>query len=156
MDPKKNPGGAIPSTSLVELPPPPPAYEPKDAKFATLSLHKTDRIRLLQFPPQEVEKLRILIDSAWLDGIQNVRDYGGSFELKLKGNPWTGSKNDKAKHLLRTLFQGLYDMGWVFDAGISLAKKADAKGELSIQLRDCPYYSRYSAVPKTRRDPPRA
>ncbi|KAJ9661492.1 hypothetical protein H2198_001872 [Neophaeococcomyces mojaviensis] len=128
MDSKKSPGGTTLPTSAAEAAPPPP-YEIKETRFATLSLHQTDRIRLLQFTPEEVDNIRSLVESAWADGIQAARDYGESSELKLKGTPWAGFKNDKQKPLLRTLFEGLYGMGWILDASISIAKTANAKGK---------------------------
>src|SRR6516164_6466171 len=70
----------------------PPAYVESSFKtsFASISLHRTDRIRLLQFPPEDITAIRNVMKENWIDGIQDERTYAKSHEFKCLGNPWSG------------------------------------------------------------------
>lgn len=51
--------------------------------FASLSMHMTDRLRLLQFPVGTIEIIRATITANWPRGVQATRDYYGSHEFKV-------------------------------------------------------------------------
>ena len=57
-----------------------------------VSTHETDKIRLVNAPPEETEQLtdviRQAVARAWPQGVQREQVYGGSQELKLKGRPF--------------------------------------------------------------------
>lgn len=55
------------------------------SKFASLSLHQNDKIRLLDFPNEAVEVVKSAIRTGWPYGLQDQRHVHGSTELKLKG-----------------------------------------------------------------------
>jgi len=55
--------------------------------------YRTDRVRLLNAPPGIVTHIEAAICSGWVKGIQDQRDYGGSHEFKIKGNPWCALKS---------------------------------------------------------------
>lgn len=112
----------------------PPAYSSFDVSFASVSLHMTDRIRFLQFPDSDLPRLTDIVAGAWSNGIQSTREYAGSFEIKLKGNPWTHAHpsispgDNQARRLIRILLEGLYNMGWVFDINVRTCRKPNEKG----------------------------
>lgn len=111
--------------------PPPYETDPYRYKFAVISFNMTDRIRLIQFPVADIDRIRDLIRLAWPDGVQNTRMYNVAYEFQLKGTPWfhNPSGNVKARKLIRMLLQGLYEIGWVHDAAVTMGKKANEKGE---------------------------
>ena len=89
--PEKPPGG--PS----EHPQPPsyssgpsypvPTYAPFSTAFASLSLHRSDRIRCLQFPTSDIDGIRAAIKGSYPFGIQREQPYGPSHEFKLNSYP---------------------------------------------------------------------
>jgi hypothetical protein len=103
-------------------------------RFASVSLHMTDRIRLLRFPEGDVSRIQGIIRSSWQRGIQDLRVYDQSNEIKLHGNPWgqnyaTAQKLD-ARRLMMGLIRGLFDMGWILKAAVDISKKEYDKGPL--------------------------
>lgn len=108
----------------------PPPYQTSlySSKFAVISMNMTDRLRLIQFPPADIARIQELVRRAWPGGIQDSRTYNVAHELKLKGHPWTS--NSGSRNFMRILLQGLYEMGWVYDAAVMLGRKQKQKGEL--------------------------
>lgn len=99
--------------------------------FASVSLHMTDRIRLLRFPQSDVSDIQNLVRSSWQRGIQDLRVYDQSNEIKLCGNPWSqnyGDQRTEARRLVKGLLQGLFDMGWILRAAVDISKKEFDKG----------------------------
>src|SRR5277367_7200981 len=72
----------------------PPAYDESAFKgiFASLTLYKNDRIRLLQFPPDDIASIRDVIKQHWPSGIQEERAAATSHEFKCLGTPWSTGK----------------------------------------------------------------
>jgi len=112
----------------------PPPYQTSlyASKFAVISMNMTDRLRLLQFPPADIARIQVLIERAWPGGIQSSRTYNVAHEFKLKGNPWSSHEvwKVKSRRFMRMLLQGLYEMGWVHDAAVTMGRKQQQKGEL--------------------------
>lgn len=119
-------GSRNPDAKQAVAPPPEPTVESTfQSKFASLSLHKGDLIRLLDFPEAAIELIRQAIRSAWPSGLQDEREAYGSFELKLKGYPWLG-RGDEAMHarrLMRSIFENLFDAGWILSLSTDVTKK---------------------------------
>lgn len=115
--------------------PAPPAYSStRTGSFATVSLHRFDRIRFVQFPDHDLPRILDIVTTSWSNGIQGTTQYAESFEIKLKGNPWNHATSgaipgDKqARRLIRQLLEGLYNLGWLFDTGVRLCRKPNEKG----------------------------
>lgn len=120
---------------------PPPAYNasvgssaaaattttPFQTSFASLSLHMSDRIRLVQFPPDDIAAVRAVLRSAWREGLQAERPYSVSYEFKLRGRPWSGSGTGSyavpAILLMRDVFACLYARGWIMTASTDISRK---------------------------------
>ncbi len=125
---------------------PPPAYDatvgsssssaatPFQTSFASLSLHMSDRLRLVQFPPDDVSAVRDVLRGVWRDGIQAERPYSVSHEFKLRGRPWSGSGTGSyavpAMVLMREVFARLYARGWVLTASTDISRKEYDKDTL--------------------------
>jgi len=121
------------SDHTVPFAPPPYETSPYSCKFAIISFNMTDRVRLIQFPTADIDRISDLVRRAWPDGIQNTRAYNVAFEFKLKGTPWSHNLpgNVKGRNFVRTLLQGLYEMGWVHDSAVTFSSKPTEKGEPS-------------------------
>ncbi|KAL3708032.1 hypothetical protein TMatcc_006015 [Talaromyces marneffei ATCC 18224] len=116
-----------PSSSLQ----PPPSH----TKLACLSLHMSDRIRLLNFHPLNFhpEHIRIITDvvrANAVKGVQDVRLYDQSTEIKLAGYPWISGgyrplPEDRvgAIKVMIAMLKTLYDLGWVVQFASDIWRK---------------------------------
>ncbi|KAK2590596.1 hypothetical protein QQS21_011719 [Conoideocrella luteorostrata] len=137
-----------PSTSASAPPPPPPpppGYSPDETfrtSFGSLSLHMSDRIRVIQFPSEDVDAIRATILRCWVKGIQAERPYSVSREFKLRGNPWigvgTGPDAVPAQILMRELFACLYERGWIMTASTDISRKKGDKDTLIFRKQPVP------------------
>ena len=100
--------------------------------FACVSLNMMDRLRFMRFPQQQLPQIEEAVRRLWPRGIQAIRPYGGSHEVKLRGNPWSGTGWGPDKIQARALISGLmgelYTMGWVLKCSVDLSKKEKDKG----------------------------
>ncbi|KAK9371464.1 uncharacterized protein V1513DRAFT_455682 [Lipomyces chichibuensis] len=110
--------------------------------FASLSMHMTDRIRLLRFSDRDVTQILNIIRDAWPRGIQDYRDYDAAKEVKLYGNPWSCSawsdEKTEARRLLCQILRGLFDMGWILQASVDISKKKYDKDTLLFRYQQPP------------------
>lgn len=60
--------------------------DPEPSLFA-MSFNMRDRIRIIDFP-HFMPNLKEAVYKCWPQGIQSEKEYHGSLELKLGGNPW--------------------------------------------------------------------
>ncbi|KAM5433672.1 hypothetical protein McanCB56680_005752 [Microsporum canis] len=92
--------------------------------FACLSMHMTDRIRLMRFPAHMVPQIIEMVRTGWPKGINAPREYGQSLEIKLNGNPWSphswGESKVDARRLVTRLLDGLYLRGWIIKASVDI------------------------------------
>jgi len=130
----------------------PPAYTNEGASssetaFASLSLHQTDRIRLLQFSATE-NGIREVIRRNWHRGIQSERPYSSSHEFKLSGNPWDGQGSDAipARIVIREILAYLYSIGWVLYASTDVSKKRLDKDTLIFRKVQPPPVARWVSI----------
>lgn len=110
------------------------------SKFASLSLHHNDKIRLLDFPDEAVNVIKSAIRSGWPQGLQEQRNVFNCLELKLKGLPWLGLGSDSmhARRLMRQIFQELFDAGWVLSLSTDVSKKNKDKDTLIFRYQNPP------------------
>lgn len=121
--------------------------------LASLSLHMTDRIRMLRFPASTIEAVRKVIVANWPRGIQAVRLYAGSHEFKLRGKPWSvkpvpvnqgpdiDDPTDEAMaavRLMKGVLEELYNEGWVLHTSTNCLKKEYSKDTLVFRFQDLP------------------
>ncbi|KAG8210441.1 But2 domain-containing protein [Trichophyton interdigitale] len=113
----------ISSASTISRRPLPPGPESRTA-FACLSMHMTDRIRLLRFPEPMVPEIIEMIRIGWPRGINTPREYSQSLEIKLNGNPWSphswGESRIHARKLMAGLLDGLYQRGWIVKVSVDI------------------------------------
>lgn len=98
------------------------------ATFACISLVRGDRIFLAGFRSDQHPGIEQIIANNWASGIQDARR-GEPLELKLRGNPWLGSK-DGVEWLFGNLLQYLHCLGWVFVTGIAPNQRYLDKGRV--------------------------
>lgn len=138
---KKTAEKSTPDVTRVSLPPAYSSIAPLSAsfksKFASLSLHMTDLIRLLHFPSDVALAIQRTIMNHW-DGIQDVGEYGGAYQFKLRGRPWSGWGEEAlhARRLMREIFRTLYDHGWVLTLSTDISRKTRDKDTLVFRHQD--------------------
>jgi hypothetical protein len=127
-----NLNGAPPASFETSEKMPAPSYSPSRTAFASISLHQYDRMRLMQFPQEDIAALRRVIQQTWHRGIQEERPYSVSHEFKLKGYPWSGQGKDAipARIVMREIFAYLYSNGWILHASTDISKKLSDKDTL--------------------------
>ncbi|KAK2609336.1 hypothetical protein QQS21_002117 [Conoideocrella luteorostrata] len=110
--------------------------------FVSVSLHMSDRIRFVRFPPEDLEAITAVISRHWSRGIQSSRSYGCSYELKLRGSPWFGSGTGPdavpALILMRELLAALYAQSWIITTSTDVSRKRDDKDTLIFRRRPLP------------------
>lgn len=116
----------------------PSTSTPFRSNFASVSLHMGDRIRFLQLPDEVVVAIRSRVKDAWPRGIQDERNYYGSWELKMRGNPWMPAGDDAihARRLTREIMSGLYNLGWVLYISTDISRKTNDKDNLFFRHQD--------------------
>lgn len=92
----------------------------------------SDKIRLLHLPVEQRDAVRDSIKRTWPRGIQRERDYYGSHEFKLSGNPWSpyGEEALHARRLTRGILATLYDAGWVLFIATDISRNPGDKDNL--------------------------
>jgi len=115
-----------------------PAVPQFVTQFASMSLHMSDRVRFLNFPPELPASIEGVFTAHWPTGIQYKQNYGGSYEFKLRGRPWTGHGSDAitARRLMCRLLEALYDSGWVLAFATDISKKPEDKDTLIFRLQN--------------------
>jgi len=109
--------------------------------YACITLNMTDRLRLLQFPPDVINVVRDGLKGSWQRGIQDERIYAGAHEFKLRGNPWMaqGSEAAPARVMLTAVISCLYHQGWSLIGSTDVSKKNNDKDSL--------FFRHNSAIP---------
>ena len=116
----------------------------ESAQFCTISLNRNDRLRVITAPENIVAMVRKVIQTTWVHGcIQDERDYHGSWEFKLSGNPWYSTKEESAmaRYLVLRILEAMLEQGWHNIAGIDISRRPSDKSVLVFQKKEpkrCP------------------
>lgn len=118
---------------------PPPSYEltsnlgQPSPRFAMIYLHRSDCIRLLQFPKQVEIEIGGVIVASWPKGVKKRTYANGCLEFHLEGTPWAGVMPCDAIHgrdLLAAIFSFLWAHSWVLIANPFHTVYANSKDSL--------------------------
>jgi len=95
--------------------------DPEAILFA-VSFNMGDRIRIID-APGFLPYVKEAITAFWPRGIQNEREYNGSIELKLSGNPWypTGDEAVHSKLLLSQIIANFRSAGYKLYASVDIS-----------------------------------
>ena len=118
--------------------------QPPSAQFL-ISLNSTDLLRVIGASENIVSAVRSTIQSVWLKGVQNESQYAGTWEFKLKGNPWwaTGDEAVESRFLVMKLLETLLAYGWSPVSAIDSSRKDSDKSSLLFrqsQPRQTPFF----------------
>lgn len=110
----------------------------ENIQICTISLNRTDRLRLIDVPYAIIEPMRIAISNSW-GYIQNEREYHGTYEFKLTGRPWCGQGHDavRSRQLLVAVLSTMAQYGWNCLQAADISKKPVDKDTLFFE-RDIP------------------
>lgn len=90
--------------------------QPTQSHFFCISLHETDKLRLINAPEDVAKICQDVIQSQYLLGIQRVQLYGKSLEFKFVGNPWScgidGHDGIHGRNMLLHIFRALAGRFW--------------------------------------------
>ena len=110
-----------------------PPYTPTTCvSFATLTISKSDRIRLISFPRTIIDAVEETIQSYWPRGIQSTREYNSSHEIKLCGWPWStiGDEAFLATRLMCRILAMLHSHGWIIRLPTGISNNIENKTAL--------------------------
>ena len=110
------------------------------SSYATLSLHKSDTLRFLNFPASLAAALEAAILAAWPPGLDSSSSPGASssFEYKCKGRPfgYYGTQQHVGGiRLVRDVLAVLYRHGWELVTSVLCSKRYTAKDTLFFRCR---------------------
>ncbi|KAF8939453.1 hypothetical protein BGZ47_008155 [Haplosporangium gracile] len=112
---------------------------PRSSKICCLSLHDTNKIRLINAPQSLVSPLRLAIFETWNQPIQqetSLPQWGGH-EFKLKGKPWGPSgKNGPlidSTNLILAMLMVLEIRGWSLILASNVSRIRDEKDSLFFE-----------------------
>lgn len=93
-----------------------------DVDLFAMSFNMRDRIRLIDAPSFAPLCIKNAIQSQWPNGIQDQRDYNGSIEFKLSGNPWfpDGSECVHGRMLLCQVIANIRAQGYKLYGSIDI------------------------------------
>ncbi|KAM0276747.1 hypothetical protein ACHAQH_006458 [Verticillium albo-atrum] len=116
------------------------AQVPFTTHFACVTLNRSDRIRLIDFPETDVNTIVDAVKRHWAKGISRVEPYAGAREMKLNGTPWSYNSIgvDEPRILMLRLLEQLFKMGWVLQLNIDVVRKECDKDSLIFRKQDPP------------------
>lgn len=99
-----------------------------DASLFAVSFNMGDRIRIID-APGFLPYIKEAVNTMWSRGIQNEREYHGSTELKLAGNPWypTGDEAVHSKLLLAQIIANFRSVGYKLYASVDISYGTDGR-----------------------------
>ena len=99
---------------------------PATSTYACVSLSDMDHLRLINFPPDIIQKLRATIGNSYMPGIQNERKRDNFvFEIHLSGWPWShaASYNLHARSMLMQVLKEATKHQWHLVASADVSAK---------------------------------
>lgn len=105
-----------------------------------MSMHATDDLRFLNFPPEVIDQCRNTVTSVWTGGIQREGTYGNSHEFKLSGYPWSAMGSDamQSRRMIAALLGTLHGLGWVLTLNTDVSKSVNDKDTLLFRYQSPP------------------
>jgi len=109
--------------------------------YAILSFHKSDTVKLLQFPEDIYVNIQSAILASWPPGIQSSGSFTNapkSYQFKLKGKPFgwmTDQDSVGGARLVRDLLAFIYHHNWEIAMPLSCARRLTAKDMLIFRPR---------------------
>lgn len=118
------------------------------ATHACMTLHRTDRLKLIKFPPSAIHAVKAAIERSWIKGIQSEKEADGQVEIQFKGNPWTGQGDDTcpAIYTISQVMAELYHLGWNLVMATDISKRAMDKDTLIYRQGEIPSPCSFMAV----------
>ncbi len=105
--------------------------------YATLSLHKTDTLRLLNFPATLPAALEPVL-SIWKEGLESQSRLDQSYEFKFKGRPfgyYRSVHHVGGIRLMRDVLAFLHAHGWILVTSMLCSRRYTAKDTLVFRKR---------------------
>jgi hypothetical protein len=109
-------------------------------QFGIISLNRTDRLRLINFEPQVTQIVNETILKFYQTTPPEIKDYFGSTEFKLKGNPFhcTGEESVLTRQLFCRIFEALSAKGWKVLKTMDVSRKVTDKSIFILEKKTTP------------------
>ncbi|KAF9359007.1 hypothetical protein BGX34_008584 [Mortierella sp. NVP85] len=120
---------SLPSYSQIA-----PASYPQAPQVCCITLNETDKLRMIGVTPQAVQAVRQAISTSW-GTIKRERDYHGSHEFKVVGNPWYGQGKEavRSRRLITGVLRAMAQQGWNLVQSADVSKKQNDKDTLFFE-----------------------
>eukprot|EP01063_Lacrimia_lanifica_P010384 TRINITY_DN1709_c0_g1_i1.p1 TRINITY_DN1709_c0_g1~~TRINITY_DN1709_c0_g1_i1.p1 ORF type:complete len:526 (+),score=66.01 TRINITY_DN1709_c0_g1_i1:63-1640(+) len=109
------------------------------SEWCSISMNMHDRLRLIDLPAETLEHVtrRIQGTRAWPRGVSSVREYAGSREFKMNGNPWWATGDDAvyARAFVTAVLEAMGEDGWQVAATSALMRKDSDKSSWFFSRR---------------------
>ena len=117
-----------------------PGFYTFQSHFGSVSLHRSDSLRLIGFPDEVLPSVRGVIQQSWPKGVRSEGLYGGSYEFRMHGYPWFGKglEGVAARRLIRNLLAMLCSLGWVMTISMDVSKKTEDKDSMIFRHQSPP------------------
>ncbi|KAI1320121.1 hypothetical protein EDD11_002093 [Mortierella claussenii] len=104
------------------------------SRICCISLHESDKLRLIGTPEELVAILRETILKSW-GKIQREHVYSGSYEFKVVGTPWSGQVQEavKSRQLITAVLGTMIQHGWNLIQSADVSKKQGDKDSLFFE-----------------------
>ena len=116
---------------------------PSQDKHMCISFNETDKIRILN-STEMVGPLRDTI-SQWHAGVQREQDYSGSYEFKMRGNPWGFIDRSCGVVLATDILRTMHRYGWKLLCCAETSAKTYTETSRNSSTAICPVDSWYFA-----------
>ena len=127
-------------------------YNPQ---LAILSLNRTDRLRLINFDAFDSDVTQLVEDTIvrfYQTSPPKVRDYHGSKEFKLNGNPFcclTPDESVLTRQLICRLLEAFATRGWAILTTLDISRKTTDKSVFILQRTIIPGLPLISIITRT-------
>ena len=100
-----------------------------------INLHRNDRLRLIDAPPESINCAKSIVTKFWKPGVTKEMVKLNAYEFKLGGHPWwaDGEESVKSRFFICKLVEGLMSIGWRVQIAINLTRKLNDKSVLTFQ-----------------------
>ncbi|KAL2137169.1 hypothetical protein VTI74DRAFT_7716 [Chaetomium olivicolor] len=107
--------------------------------YATLSIHQSSTLRLLNLPSDIIAALEAVIRTAWPHGIESHGTMGKAYNYKVKGAPfglYRSHYHVDGIRLLRDVLAFLYAHGWEVMTSVLCSRRYTGKDTLVLRKAD--------------------
>ncbi|CAF3080370.1 unnamed protein product [Rotaria sp. Silwood2] len=107
-----------------------------------------DRLRFFRFPLTIINIIRKVINTTWLNGLQNEKQDADFYEFKFHGNPWSSreSGNMSSRIMILHILSVFHSHGWSLVTSNDFSRLTEDRNSLIFQLGIRPLATSFFAI----------